>query len=62
MLEVQVLENLYIIAKGCSHELGLKISYMQKEKDERISEQIHTENKLGWTGNNLYILLKCSVQ
>lgn len=47
MLEVQVLENLYIIAKGCSHELGLKISYMQKEKDERISEQIHTENKLG---------------
>lgn len=35
---------------------------MQKEKDERISEQIHIENQLGWTRNNLYILLKCSAQ
>ena len=62
MLGVQFLENLYITAQGCSHGWGLKISYMQKEKDERISEQIHIENQLGWTRNNLYILLKCSAQ
>ena len=47
MLEVQVLENLYIIAQGSSHGWGLKISYMQKERDERRSEQIHIENQLG---------------
>lgn len=47
MLGVQFLENLYIIAQGCSYGWGLKISYMQKEKDERISEQIHIENQLG---------------
>ena len=47
MLKVQILENLYIIAKGYLHGLGLKVNYMQKEKDERISEQIHIENQLG---------------
>jgi len=31
MLEVQVLENLYIIAQGCSHGWGLKISYAKRK-------------------------------
>ena len=40
--------------------MGLKNKLYAKRKDERISEQIHIENQLGWTRNNLYILLKCS--
>lgn len=62
MLGVWVLENLNIIANGCSCGLCLKASYLQKEKNERLSEQIYTENQLGRTGNNLYMLFKCSVQ